>query len=188
MNQVSNAGLIAQVLGCGNLEAEGLLEHVGGLAGLTKQSNLVQLPKIAAALELASRIVVAEMQQGEMVNDCGKMKQLARRLLRHEPHEVFLAMFFTTQLQLIAAEKLFFGTIDSASVHPREIVRRCLDHGCGLLAIAHNHPAGNTTPSHKDKAITKRIQDAMDLIDVRVIDHIIVGGPDTYSFAEHGQI
>lgn len=188
MNQVSNAGLIAQVLGCSNLEAERLLENVGGLFGLTKKANLVQLPKIAAAMELASRVIASEMQHGETVNDCEKMKQLACSQLRNEPHEVFMVMFFTPQFQLIAAEKLFFGTINGTEVHPREIVRRSLEHGCGVLAVAHNHPSGSATPSHADRAITKRIVDAMALIDVRVIDHIIVAGPNTYSFAEHGQI
>ena len=103
-----------------------------------------------------------------------------------KPAEVFTCVFLDNRHGLIAVEDLFFGTIDGASVHPREIARRCLELNAAAIILAPNHPSGNPAPSQADLRITQRIKDTVGLIDVRVLDHFIVGGGDAYSFAEHG--
>lgn len=103
-------------------------------------------------------------------------------------HEVFAVMFLTNRHELIAFEELFRGTIDGASVHPREVVKVTLRHNAAAVILAHNHPSGVPEPSRADEALTRRLRDALGLIDVRVLDHVIVGGTDTTSFAELGLI
>jgi DNA repair protein RadC len=110
---------------------------------------------------------------------------LMMRLARKE-HEVFCVLFLDNQNRLIAAEDMFRGTIDGASVYPREVVKAAIKHNAAALIIAHNHPSGVAEPSKADRAITLKLQSAMDLIDVRIVDHIVVAGTDQVSFAERG--
>jgi len=100
-------------------------------------------------------------------------------------HEVFACVFMDNKNCVITFEKLFWGTIDGASVYPREVVKACLSHNAAAVIFAHNHPSGSSEPSKADKMITKRLNDALALIDVRVLDHLIVG-EDVTSFAERG--
>ena len=95
-------------------------------------------------------------------------------------------LFLDNRHGMIAAEGLFHGTIDGASVHPREIVRRCLELNAAAIIVAHNHPSGNPAPSQADQRITEKVKEALALVDVRVLDHFVIGGGDAYSFAEHG--
>ncbi|MFT3803454.1 MAG: DNA repair protein RadC [Burkholderiaceae bacterium] len=108
--------------------------------------------------------------------------------LMQEPSEVFAAIFLTTQHQVIACEVLFRGTVDQTKVHPRVIVQRALVHNAAALIVAHQHPSGNTSPSDADRAITARLRTALDLIEVRLLDHLVIGKGDPYSFAYHGLI
>lgn len=110
--------------------------------------------------------------------------------LRLAPHEreVFCVAFITSQNQLIACEDMFQGTLDGSSVYPREVVKRALHHNAAACVFAHNHPSGLTTPSRSDETITKRLQEALALVDVRVLDHIVVSHAGTTSFAEQGLI
>ena len=103
-------------------------------------------------------------------------------------HESFRVMFLNNQNGLISSQELFRGTIDGASVYPREVVKATLSFNAAAVILAHNYPSGVCEPSQADQHITKRLADALGLIDVRVLDHIVVGGSDTYSFAEHGII
>ena len=103
-----------------------------------------------------------------------------------KPAEVFTCVFLDNRHGLIAAEDLLHGTIDGTSVHPREIVRRCLGLNAAAVILAHNHPSGNMEPSQADLRITQRIKEMLALVDVRVLDHFVVGGGDAYSFASHG--
>ena len=103
-------------------------------------------------------------------------------------HEVFLCMFLDNQHKLIKLEEMFKGTIDGASVYPREVVKKALLLNASALIFAHNHPSGACKPSHADKSITESLKNALDLVDIRVIDHFIIGGSGRYSFAEHGFI
>ena len=115
-------------------------------------------------------------------------KQLAFIRLANKPDEYFAVGFLTNRHRLIAFERLFRGTVDGASVHPRVVVRRALEHNAAAVLLAHNHPSGETQPSQADQRITQRLKDALALIDVRVLDHLIVGSrlEDTVSFAERG--
>lgn len=114
-------------------------------------------------------------------------KYLVLKLAERES-EVFGVMFLDNRHGLIAVEEVFQGTIDGASVWTREIVKAVLKHNAAAVILFHNHPSGYPMPSSADKVITRRIKDALALIDVRTLDHLIVGGMDTHSFAEHGEI
>jgi len=100
--------------------------------------------------------------------------------------EEFMVLYLNQQNQLIAYETLFTGTINSTEVHPREVVKRALYFNAAAVILAHNHPSGDTTPSQADKAVTQRLVQALQLVDIRVPDHLIVGGTQILSFAEHG--
>ncbi|WP_130835461.1 JAB domain-containing protein [[Erwinia] mediterraneensis] len=100
--------------------------------------------------------------------------------------EEFIVLYLNQQNQLIAYETLFTGTINSTEVHPREVVKRALYFNAAAVILAHNHPSGDTTPSQADKAVTQRLVQALQLVDIRVPDHLIVGGTQILSFAEHG--
>jgi DNA repair protein RadC len=99
---------------------------------------------------------------------------------------VFACLFLDQRHRVIAFEELFRGSIDGASVHPREVVRRCLAHNAAAVIVAHNHPSGVAEPSQSDHRITERLRDALGLVDIRLLDHIIVGDADCVSFSERG--
>lgn len=106
--------------------------------------------------------------------------------LAERESEAFAVLFLDNRHRLIAYEELFYGTIDGASVHPREVVKAALYKNAAAVIFTHNHPSGLAEPSQADQRITDRLKNALFLVDVRVLDHIIVGGTQTYSFAEHG--
>ena len=108
--------------------------------------------------------------------------------LRDYPYEVFACLFLDTRHRVISYEELFRGTIDGASVHPREVVKKALGHNAASVIFAHNHPSGVAEPSKADQGITKRLVDALALVDVRVLDHLVVGDGEMVSFAERGLI
>jgi len=112
---------------------------------------------------------------------------LIAKLANYE-REVFSCIYLDNQHGIIAYEELFYGTIDGASVYPREIVKSCLKHNSAAVIFAHNHPSGTLDPSQADKAITERLKTALATVDIRVLDHVIVGGSATTSFAEKGLI
>lgn len=103
-------------------------------------------------------------------------------------HVVFGAIFLDTQHRVIVFSELSHGTLDSASVYPREVVKAALRHNAGSVIFTHNHPSGEPEPSDADRRITQRLQEALDLIEVRVLDHIVVGGSESVSFAERGYL
>ena len=100
--------------------------------------------------------------------------------------EEFRVLYLNNQNQLIAGETLFTGTINRTEVHPREVIKRALYHNAAAVVLAHNHPSGEVTPSKADRLITERLVQALGLVDIRVPDHLIVGGSQVFSFAEHG--
>lgn len=112
-------------------------------------------------------------------------KKYVKLQLSGYPHEVFACLFLDNRHRVIAFEKLFRGTIDGASVYPREVVKAALSHNAVAVIFAHNHPSGCAEPSRADEAITKRLKAALELIDVRVLDHLVVGN-EVISFAERG--
>ncbi len=136
-------------------------------------------------LEKAAEILaVRYARNGEFNNPTAVKEYLSCKLGGHD-REVFAALLLDSSHQLIEYRELFFGTIDAASVFPREVVKVALEVNAAAIILAHNHPSGNSEPSQADKQITKRLVDALALIDVRVIDHIVVGR-DCLSFAEKG--
>lgn len=116
------------------------------------------------------------------------VKEYLRAKLAGFEHEVFAVLFMDTHHRLIEYAEMFRGTIDGASVYPRELVKEALRLNAAAVIISHNHPSGNPEPSGADRALTQRLKEALGLVDVRVLDHIIVAGTDTTSFAERGLI
>lgn len=120
-------------------------------------------------------------------NPCD-VKTFLKLRLAHNKSEVFGVLFLNNRHHMLAFDEMFYGTIDGASVHPREVVRRALEHNAAAVILAHNHPSGVAEPSRADTQLTRRLTDALALVDVRVVDHIVVGVEETVSFAERGLI
>ncbi|HEJ4140367.1 TPA: DNA repair protein RadC [Pseudomonas aeruginosa] len=139
-------------------------------------------------LEAARQAIEQKMQRGAEFSSPAVVKEYLRNMLAGFEHEVFAVMFLDTRHRLIEYAEMFRGTIDSASVYPREVVKAALRLNAGAVVLSHNHPSGNPEPSQADKALTQRLKDALALVEVRTLDHIIVAGSDTVSFAERGLI
>lgn len=137
-------------------------------------------------LEVARQVIDQKMQRGEQFTSPQATKDYLQMKLAGLEHEVFAVLFLDNQHRLIAYREMFRGTLDSASVHPREVVKEALALNAGAMIIAHNHPSGHPEPSAADRQITKRLQEALALVDVRVLDHLVVGGFMSVSFAERG--
>jgi DNA repair protein RadC len=140
-----------------------------------------------AILAQAAKILENRLQHRETVfSSPESVRQFLQIKLRPYPYEVFAALFLDNRHRLIEFVELFRGTIDGASVHPREVIRECIKHNAAAVIFAHNHPSGVEDPSQADLRITARLKDALAFIDVRVLDHIIIGEGDGTSFAERG--
>jgi DNA repair protein RadC len=143
--------------------------------------------QLQAALEISRRHLLSTLQRGDALTSPDATRRYLAARLRHSPREVFACLFLDNRHRVIAYEELFFGTVDGASVHPREVVKRALAHNAAALILAHNHPSGVAEPSRADEQITRRLQEALGLVEVRVLDHLIVGDEVT-SLAERGLI
>ena len=143
--------------------------------------------QLVAALELSRRVLSAEVRR-DALTDPRRCGEYLRAWLAPYPYEVFACLFLDNRHRVIAGEELFRGTIDGASVHPREVVRRAIAHNAAAVILAHNHPSGVAEPSAADVAITRRLRDALALVDVRVLDHLIVGEATPVSLAERGLV
>jgi len=199
---LSDAELLAVCLrtGSGGLDALGVARHLiarcGGLADLLATTPAVlarergvgpvRAATLAAALELTRRGLEAPLRRAQALSDPRAGAQWLRAWLRPLPSEVFAAVYLDGRHRVIAAEEVFRGTIDGASVHPREIVRRALAHNAAALIVAHNHPSGVAEPSAADIAITRRLADALALVDVRLLDHFVIGEGEPVSLAARG--
>ena len=137
-------------------------------------------------IEAARQVIDQKMQRGVSFTSPTLVKEYLVAKLSGFEHEVFAVLFLDTQHRLIEYSEMFRGTIDSASVYPREVVKEALRLNSAAVIISHNHPSGNLEPSSADKALTARLKEALALVDVRTLDHIIVAGADTTSFAERG--
>lgn len=178
--------------------ARALLNHYDGLPQLLAASpgNLCQQKGIGpakyvqlqAALELGRRQLASALKRGDSLTSPQTTARYLQAELGHLPHEVFACLFLDNRNRVITFEPLFSGTIDSASVYPREIVRRVLHHNAASVIFAHNHPSGVCEPSEADRSITRRLTDALRLIDVRVLDHLVVGADNYTSMAARGDI
>lgn len=137
-------------------------------------------------LDAARQVIDQKMQRGVSFTSPTLVKEYLVTKLSGFEHEVFAVLFLDSQHRLIEYSEMFRGTIDSASVYPREVVKEAMRCNAGAVILAHNHPSGNPEPSSADKTLTARLKEALALIDVRTLDHIIVAGADTTSFAERG--
>ncbi|WP_081981348.1 RadC family protein [Vibrio variabilis] len=144
--------------------------------------------QLQAVLELTQRYLSETLQRGDALTSPEQTKLYLSGLLRDKQREEFYVLYLDNQHRVIVGESLFQGTIDAASVYPREVVKRALEHNAAALILAHNHPSGVAEPSQSDRRITRRISDALALVDVRILDHFVVGDGEIVSFAERGWI
>jgi len=139
-----------------------------------------------AVLELARRYMAERLMEADALTNSELTRDYLRARMRDYPHEVFACLYLDNQHRVTAMEELFKGTIDGAAVYPREVVKRCLHNNAAAVIFAHNHPSGLAEPSQADIAITNRLKLALNTIDVRVLDHVVVGRGEVVSFAERG--
>lgn len=199
---LSDAELLAVLLGSGTRRgsavelARGLLKEFGSLRDLLTSERkrclgqsgvgLARYSVLQASLELARRHYRDTLRTGCSLTAPQATREFLMAQLRDRPFEVFCCLHLDSRHRLIAFEEMFRGTINGASVHPREVVREALVRNSAAVIFAHNHPSGVAEPSQADELITRRLKDALALVDVKVVDHLIVGDGSCYSFAEHG--
>jgi len=143
---------------------------------------------LAAALELGHRHLAANLERGEALSDPAAAGRYFSQRLRGSSTEVFAALFLDTRHRALGFEELFRGSIDGAEVHPRVLVERALAQGAAAVIVGHNHPSGNPEPSTADRAVTARLKQALALVDVRLLDHFIVGDGAPLSMAARGLV
>ena len=178
--------------------ARALIGEYGGLRALlqadkhrfcaTRGLGLAKYTQLQAVLELARRHLREGLVRSDIINNPLETGHYLTSRLRDYPYEVFACLFLDTRHRIITYEELFQGTIDNATVHPREVVRRALQHNAAAVILAHNHPSGLAEPSEADRRITRCLKDALGLIDIRVLDHFVIGDRDAVSFSQRGWI
>lgn len=176
--------------------ARQLLLHFGDLRALLNASEqqfcaghglgVAKFTQLQAVLEMSRRHLMVSLQRGEGLTSPDLTRQFLLSSLRDSQQEQFACLFLDSQHRVICFETLFFGTIDAACVYPREVVKRCLGHNAAAVILAHNHPSGVAEPSQADQRITERLVAALSLVDIRVLDHFVVGDGELVSFAERG--
>ena len=193
---LTDADLLAVLLQTGPLsraealaKAQALLTF-GSLRGVMEaDSNAVGTTahaRLQLAFELVRRVMEETLRRGDCLTSVQATRQYVKSRLRHYHQEVFAVLFLDQRHRLVAFEELFFGTIDGASVHPGEVVKRALHHHTATLICCHNHPSGVAEPSGADEQLTRRLKDALALMDIRLLDHLVVGDDEPVSFAERG--
>jgi len=201
---LSDAELLAIFLGSGTRgqdavsTARQLLSAHGPLRKLLERTSaeLAGLPglgqaracQLLAALELCDRFLAAGLERGEALTDPGAAGRYFAQRLRGHPNEVFAVLFLDTRHRALAFEELFRGTVDGAEVHPREVVRRALVHNAAAVIVGHNHPSGSAEPSAADRAVTARLKQSLALVDIRLLDHFVVGDAVPVSLAARGWV
>lgn len=178
--------------------AQDLINEFKGLRGLVEASQdrfcemnglgPAKYCQIQAAIELGRRYLEENLQHKDILQCSKDTKAYLSAQLCAYPHEVFACLFLNSQHQIISFDRMFNGTIDGASIYPREIVKKALSRNAAAVILAHNHPSGAVKPSRADIDVTSRLKEALELVDVRVLDHFIVGGNSVISFAEEGLI
>ncbi|MEM8561192.1 MAG: DNA repair protein RadC [Pseudomonadota bacterium] len=199
---LSDAELLAVMLGtgfsgCDALElARAVLHEFGSLSGLiradaqrlleTKGIGKAKYAQLRAAREMGRRQALQGLFGADTLNSPSATLRFLQYHLGAHTREVFSCLFLDSQHQLLCCEDLFFGTLDGAAIYPREVAVRALHNHAAAVIFAHNHPSGIAEPSAADRRITKRLQAALELLDIRVLDHVIVGRGREFSFAEAG--
>ncbi|MGN6227348.1 RadC family protein [Dyella sp.] len=200
---LTDAELIAVLLGSGIPGTDAialgraLLQDSGGLAALLgapaesvrrRGIGPAKRARLIAALELARRALGEQLRERPALGSPRDSGDYLRAQLRHLPYEVFGCLYLDNRHRVLAFEELFRGTVDGASVHPREVVRACLKHNACAVIFAHNHPSGVAEPSTADRAITHELRNALQLVGVRVLDHLVIGSGEPVSMAARGLI
>lgn len=199
---LSDAELLAVLLDTGYRDCNALdmaremLGQFGGITGLAcaDRGALLACPgvgpakyaRLRAAMELARRQALSAVAEGDVMNSPEATRRFLHHHLGSRRREVFCCLFLDSQHRILSCDDLFFGTLDGAAVYPREVAVRALQHGAAAVIFAHNHPSGVADPSAADRRITERLCAALSLLDIRVLDHIIIGRGQSYSFAESG--
>ena len=202
---LSDAELLALLLRTG-IKGKGVLQLAhellqihqgfGSIAGLLQASvsdlkavkglGPAKMAELLAVLELARRAMAEQLQQNPVFDSPQMVKHYLQLHLSGKQHEVFAVLFMDAQHRLICLQEMFRGTLTQTSVYPREVVKLALHHNAAAVVLAHNHPSGSVQPSRADEALTQTLKSALALVDVRVLDHIIVGMGQTLSLAEKG--
>ena len=201
-NALSDAELLAIFLrtGCQGKSAvdlsRDLINHFGNLRALLEASQesfcqahglgKAKYAQLQAVLEISRRHLEEQLPNIPTLSSSRAVKDFLRSKLRHKHSEVFAALFLNNRHKLITYEELFYGTIDSAAVYPREVVKAALKHNAAAIILAHNHPSGIAEPSQQDIEITSLLKKALELMDIRTLDHIIIGSGEPISLAERG--
>ncbi|UDW84782.1 DNA repair protein RadC [Pasteurella canis] len=178
--------------------SEQVLQYFGSLRGLisatqknfcaVKGIGITQFIQLQACTEMTKRYLLEELELTHAFGSSENVRFYLQTVLESKEREIFLVLFLDNQHRLIKQEEMFLGTINTASVYPREIIKSALYCNAAALILAHNHPSGNAEPSMSDKRITQRIQSAAELVEIRVLDHFVIGKGNYYSFAENGLI
>ena len=176
--------------------AKAVLDRFGGYAGLLhaeaadlkpiKGLGPAKRAEVAAVIEMARRALAQKLEASPVFDSPQSVKDYLQLHLGALPHEVFAVLFLDSQHRLLGLEKMFTGTLGQTSVYPREVVKRALARNAGAVILAHNHPSGVAEPSRADEFLTQTLKSALALVDVRVIDHLVVGRGQVVSFAERG--
>lgn len=201
---LADAELLALLLrtglkGIGVLQlADKVLKEMGGLSGLLQAEPArlkglrglgpAKQAELLAVMEMARRSLAGAMQDEAVFSSPQLVKDYLQMRLGSLPHEVFAVLFLDAQHRLIACEELFRGTLTQTSVYPREVLKRALALNAASVILAHNHPSGVLEPSRADELLTQTLQSSLQLVDVRVLDHLVVGRAGALSFAERGLI
>jgi DNA repair protein RadC len=198
---LTDAELLAVMLGTGlpgqNVLqlAHALLEHFHGLAGLLQASpadlraakglgGSARRAQLLAVLELSRRVLLQKMRKRDVMNNPDTVKQFLQLQMGAYPQEVFAVVFMDAQYRLLSFQEMFKGTLNQTPVYPREVVKLALEQGAAAVILAHNHPSGDVRPSAADSTLTRTLQTALSMVDVKVLDHIIVGPGIHWSMAE----
>lgn len=178
--------------------ARNLLLHFGSLtklctANLQEFSALpgmgpAKFAQLQAVMEMAKRALAEELKRGDIMDSPQSVRNYLRLSLGSKPYEVFAGIFLDARHRVIVTEELFNGTLTQASVYPREIVKRALYHNAAAMIFAHNHPSGIAEPSRADEILTQSLKQALALVDIKVLDHFVIGSDEVVSFAERGLI
>ena len=191
LKSMSDVDVLGMLVGRRN--AAQLIRDAGGsLSELLKEaevSNDVRpeaVVKLDAAKELIRRSLAESMRHRDALESIAAVRDYLRLTIGRRDYEVFMVLFLDTKHRVIAPEEMFRGTLSQASVYPREVVKRSMAHNAAAVIFAHNHPSGVAEPSAADEAITQALRNALALLDVRVLDHLVVAGNEIVSFAERG--
>ncbi len=201
---LSDAELLAIFLrtgvkGCNVVElSRQLINSFGSIAGIYRANQrdfcqhhglgIAKYVQLQACLEMSKRYLCEQIQNNTVLSSSQATKDFLTAELRGETREVFAALFLDNQHRVLKFERLFYGTIDAAAVYPRIVVEKALHYQAAAVIFSHNHPSGIAEASLADKQLTQRLMQALTLIDIRVLDHLIIAGHLCYSFAEQGEL